>query len=192
MKTFARKLTIGGFVAAALCVPAFAAQDAKPAAQTPPPQGQPEGNPNDPFYRKPKPVPVPVEKDSNKPVPVPFPTFEQRQQDYLRARQEARARNAAEPNPIGQYLVSELAVIGVYETDTGTGAFIQAIPTNTTFFVSIGTRVYNGEIVSINTGQNFDLGQVTFRQLTKYRVKKKEQDVVDTVTKTIGSTAPKP
>lgn len=142
---------------------------------------------SDPFYRKPKPVKVPEDKDANKPVLIPFPTFEQRSQEYLQSRQSARSMGRAEPDPIGQYLVSELNVTGVFETDRGPGAFVQAIPTNTTFFVYNGTRVYNGEIVTINTGTDFNLGQVVFRELTRYRVKKKEIEQVNTVTKAVGS-----
>jgi hypothetical protein len=182
MKTLAKQLTLGAVAIGVLGLPTAAGSP----PQQQPQQPQQQEPSNDPFYRKPKPVPVPVDKDSNKPVPVPFPPIEQRRQDFLRSREEAKARGLPEPNAIGMYLVSELNVLGVYETDTGLGAFIQAVPTNTTFFVSPGTRVYNGEIVTINTGQNFDLGQVVFRQLTKYRVKKKEQDVVDTVTKSIA------
>lgn len=183
MKTSAKKLTLGAMTIGVLGISAAAGQTPAPAPQQ---QQQPDSS-SDPFYRKPKPVPVPVDKDANKPVPVPFPPIEQRRQDFLRAREDAKARGLPEPNPIGMYLVSELNVLGVYETDTGLGAFIQAVPTNTTFFVSPGTRVYNGEITRINTGQNFDLGQVEFKQLTKYRIKKKEQDVVDVVTKSIAS-----
>ena len=145
----------------------------------------------DPFARKPKPVKVPESRDANKPVQVPFPPLAQRQQDYLNERQKARAKGLPDPDPIGQYLVNELNVTGVFETDTGVGAFVQAIPTNTTFFVGPGTKVYNGEILSITGGSNFDLGQVMFRELTKYRVKKKEQDVINTVTKTVSAPAGK-
>ncbi len=175
------KFILGAVAVTCLGLPVAAVQQQE---GTPPP---PSDSGNDPFYRKPKPVKVPVEKDANKPVPIPFPPYEQRKQDYLRSRDEAKARGLPEPSAIGQYLVSELAVIGVYETDGSSGAFIVATPTNTTFFVGPGTRVYNGEIVAVNTGQNFDLGQVVFRQLTKYRVKKKEQDVVDMVTKPVAS-----
>ena len=126
-------------------------------------------------------------KDTNKPVLIPFPPLEQRQADFQKSRQEARAKGLPEPDPIGQYLVNELVVTGVFETDTGSGAFILAKPTNTTFFVGAGTRVYNGEILAVNTGANFDLGQVVFREMTRYRLKKQEQNVVSTVTKPVES-----
>jgi hypothetical protein len=178
MKRHLTKIALAAAVTACLGLPSAAQENQ---TQSPPP--------NDPFYRKPKPVKVPESKDSNKPVQIPFPTLAQRQQDYLQAKQAARARNLPEPDPIGQYLVSELNVTGVFQTDQGVGAFVQAIPTNTTFFVSPGTKVYNGEIVTINTGSNFDLGQVVFREMTKYRVKKKEQNVINTVTKPVTGPA---
>ncbi len=172
MKRHITKITLAAVAIVGLGLPVAARQD-----------------PNDPFKRVPKKPPVvPEEKDANKPVPIPFPPLEQRQQDYLQAKQRARAQGLPEPDAIGQYLVNELNVTGVFETDTGVGAFVQAVPTNTTFFVTAGTRVFNGEIVRINTGANFDLGQVEFREMTKYRVKKKEQSVVNTVTKAV--TAP--
>lgn len=165
-------------VAACLALPAGAQQQ------------QPEpANQNDPFYTKPPKVKVPEDQNSKQPVLIPFPSFEQRNQEYMQARQLARSQGRPEPDPIGQYLVSELTVTGVFETDRGPGAFIQAAPTNSTFFVYNGTRVYNGEIVGINTGSDFNLGQVMFRELTKYRVKKKEIEQVNTVTKSVGAGA---
>src|SRR5215207_6485354 len=115
MKNHITKITLAAAAVAVLGLPAAARPPQDPAS-------------NDPFYRKPKPVVVPENKDANKPVPVPFPPLEQRQQDYLRAKQEARQRGGAEPDPIVQYLVSELVVTGVFETDNGVGAFVQAIP----------------------------------------------------------------
>ena len=171
-------IAIGTAAAIGLALPATAQEPQPPPAAAPA---------NDPFYRKPKPVAVAQPKDANKPVLVPFPPIEQRQADFQRSRQDARSKGLPEPDPIGQYLVDELVVTGVFETDTGTGAFILAKPTNTTFFVGAGTRVYNGEIMAINTGANFDLGQVVFRKMTRYRLKKQEQNVVDTVTKSVES-----
>ena len=148
---------------------------------------------NDPFTRVPKKVTKPPaeEKDASKPVLVPFPPLEQRQQDYLREKQLARSQRRPEPDAIGQYLVSELAVTGVFQTDRGVGAFIQAIPTKTTFFVTPGTRVFNGKIETIVTGSNFDLGQVVFTEMTVYEEKKKKKEVYNTVTKTIAAPAGK-
>jgi hypothetical protein len=179
MKHRLAHIALGTAAAVCLALPATA-QDAKPPATATPP-------PNDPFYKKPKPVEVAQPKNVNVPVLIPFPPLEQRQADFQRSRQDARAKGLPEPDPIGQYLVDELVVTGVFETDTGTGAFILARPTNTTFFVGAGTRVYNGEIMAVNTGANFDLGQVVFRKMTRYRFKKQEQNKIDTVTKPVES-----
>lgn len=171
------KTSIAAVALACLAVPA-GAQDAAP--------------PNDPFFRKPPPkTRVAEERDTNKPVLIPFPSFEQRNQEFLQAKQRARAQGMAEPDPLGQYLVSEVSVVGVFQSERGPGAFVQAGPTGTTFFVYGGTRLYNGEIVSINSGTDFNLGQVVFREMTKYRVKKKETEQVNTVTKSVGAPAPR-
>jgi hypothetical protein len=165
------------FVKVSLAVAALAALVLPVAAQQ-----------KDPFYREPKKkAKVVEERDTNKPVLVPFPSFEQRSQEYLQARQVARSSGAAEPEPIGQYLVNEVTVTGVFQTDRGPGAFVQAGPSKTTFYVYTGTRLYNGEIVAINTGSDFNLGQVVFREMTKYRIKKKEIEQVNTVTKSVGA-----
>ncbi len=176
------KVLVGAVAIAALGLPVLAQEPAAPAApaQTPPS--------SDPFFR---PVPAktkaPEQKDADKPVLIPFPTLEQRQAEFQRSRQEAAARGLKEPEAIGQYLVSELLVTGVFQTDEGTGAFILATPTSTTFFVKSGTRVYNGKIVSINTGADFSVGQVGFEELTKYRIRKKEENRVNVITKAVTS-----
>lgn len=158
------------FAALAFPVGAMHAQDqqAPPAAQVPP------ANEHDPFFRKPKPqTQAPKVAKANEPVLVPPPTLAERQADFQKNKDLARQRGLPDPDPIGTYLVSELVVTGVFETDSGIGAFVQAIPTKTTFFVGKGTRVYNGDVKAINTGQNFDLGAVVFHQTDKYKIKNK-------------------
>ena len=178
------KALVGAILVASLFVPvAVSAQDpAPPPAQTPP------SNDGDPFRRVvPKATKVPEQKDADKPVLIPFPTLDQRRAEFQQSRQRAAGSGQIEPDPIGQYLVSELSVTGMFQTDEGIGAFILAIPTNTTFFVRSGTRVYNGEIVSINSGTDFGVGQVVFRELTKYRIRKKEENRVNMITKAVTS-----
>lgn len=178
------KAVIGAVALACVGLPIASGQEKPapaPAAQAPPS--------NDPFFRvPPKKTKAPEQKDADKPVLIPFPTLDQRQAEFQRIRQETLARRLPEPDAIQQYLVSELQVTGVFETDEGVGAFILAGPTNTTFFAKAGTRVYNGEIVSINTGTDFTIGQVVFRELTKYRIRKKEENRVNMITKAV--TAP--
>ena len=186
-KIFERTL-VGAVAIACLGLTVSAQDPAPPPAQTPPSTG----GYVDPFSRPtPKTVKVPEQKDADKPVLIPFPTLDQRQAEFQMSRAEAGRRGQPEPDAIGQYLVSELTVTGMFQTDEGTGAFILAGPTNNTFFVKAGTRVYNGEIVAINTGTDFGVGQVVFRELTKYRIRKKEENRVNMITKAVTSPAPK-
>lgn len=179
------------FLSAALvaCLAApVVAQDPAPPPATPPAQGG--GGYVDPFGRPvPKTVKVPEQKDADKPVLVPFPALDQRRAEFQASRQSAVRAGRDEPEAIWQYLVSELTVTGIFETDDGLGAFILAAPTQTTFFVKAGTRVYNGEIVSISPGTDFGVGQVVFRELTKYRIRKKEENRVNMVTRAVTSPA---
>lgn len=157
--------------------------------------GQAPQDPTDPFGQPPKKTVKPAAEaaDANKPVLKPYPPLEQRQAEYLHEKQQARAKGLPEPNPIGQYLVKELRITGVFETENGIGAFVEATPTQTTFFVGPRTRVYNGEIVSINTGTDFNIGQVLFNERTVYVVgkgkKQKEQVQVTPVTMAVGAGA---
>lgn len=179
------ELTLASAVAIAFLGLSVSAQDPAPApAQTPPSSGGYQ----DPFSRPPpKTVKVPEQKDSDKPVLIPFPTLDQRQAEYQQSRAMASRAGQPEPDAIGQYLVSELVVTGMFQTDEGVGAFVLATPTNNTFFAKAGTRVYNGEIVTINSGSDFGVGQVVFRELTKYRIRKKEENRVNMITKAVAS-----
>lgn len=83
----------------------------------------------------------------------PFPSAQQRLQEYLTKRQHAKAVGAKLPSPLSAYLVSELEVNGIYKTKEGWGAFVRAKTTDTTFFVRIGDKAFNGEIVRIEPRQ---------------------------------------
>ena len=173
---------------AGLAVPAGAT---RPQDQQAPP-APPPGSEHDPFYKKPKPqTTAPKVQKANEPVPVPPPTLAERQADFQKNKDLARQRGMPDPDPIGTYLVSELVVTGVFETDQGVGAFVMATPTRTTFFVGKGTRVYNGDIKAINTGQNFDLGAVVFMETSKFKIKNKVEsktvEVVKPVTGPVGA-----
>lgn len=177
----------GAVAIACLGIPALAQDPPKDAAK-PPQTGA--GGYKDPFDRpQPKTVKVPEQKDADKPVLIPFPTLDQRRAEFQVSRASAISKGQPEPEAIGQYLVSELLVTGMFQTDEGVGAFVLAMPTSTTFFVKTGTRVYNGEIVSINSAQDFGVGQVVFRELTKYRIRKKEENRVNMITKAVTSPA---
>src|SRR5437588_5790392 len=78
-----------------------------------------------------------------------FPTLEVRRADFRQKVEQARARNTSEPDPVMQYLVSELEVTGVFQDERGHGAFVRAQPSGTMFFIRRGVRCFNGEVVSI-------------------------------------------
>jgi len=78
-----------------------------------------------------------------------FPTLDARRAEFRQKAEKARALDGAEPDPVSQYLVSELEITGVFRDDRGYGAFVRAQPTGTMFFVRNGARVFNGEVVRI-------------------------------------------
>ena len=79
--------------------------------------------------------------------------------------------------------MSELSVTGIFETDQGLGAFVEVNATKQTFFVPVGTRVYNGELIEIKTKTNPP--QVVFREQIDYIVKKVKTPDVHTVVKPV-------
>ena len=83
-------------------------------------------------------------------------------------------RGLAEPNPIMQYLVSEIEVTGVFRDDNGYGAFVRAIPTGTTFFIRRGARCYNGEVLRIESDTSDSGAKVTFRQESFVEINNKQ------------------
>jgi hypothetical protein len=113
-----------------------------------------------------------------------FPTLDVRRAEFRQKVETARARDAAEPNPVSQYLVSELEVTGVFRDERGFGAFVRAQPTGTMFFVRNGTRVYNGEVVRIG-GDAADPGaaKVVFREVSYMEVNGKQSPQEQVVTK---------
>jgi hypothetical protein len=78
-----------------------------------------------------------------------FPPFEQRHAEWVRRRELALNTGAPDPDPLGQYLVSEVVVTGTFETDTGPGVFLYATPTQNTFFATAGVELYNGRLTQI-------------------------------------------
>lgn len=121
----------------------------------------------DPFKKVVKPPQKPGTAGKPKePKPIGFPTLEERRAKYKLLTDEYADKGWAEPNPVMQYLVSELEIIGVFRDDLGFGAFVRAAPTGSTFFIRRGSRCYNGEILRIE-GDTSDSGaKVTFRQET--------------------------
>jgi len=158
--------------------------------QTPPQQAPPSGDAakpqtvpgNDPFFRYTPPKTKTV-IEPEKPVPIPFPTLEQRQQDFKQEKAKARTTRQPDPNPVGQFLVSELTVTGIFETDAGLGAFVQA-PDKSMYFISPGTKVFNGELVEIKSAD--EPPRVVFRERIDYSYKKQVKTEIRPVEKQVS------
>jgi hypothetical protein len=180
MKQHRFKLT---FAAAALAV-GFAAVPA--AAQAPV---------DDPFYQppaKPKVAKPAAPPEPDKPTAVPVPTISQRTQEYQAIRQQAIQSRQPVPNPVGQYLVSEVSVLGVFETEKGLGVFVEAGPTKQTFFITPGTKLYNGELIEIQPGNFSQPARAVFRERIDYVFKKVRKPDIHTVVKVVGQTTTQP
>jgi hypothetical protein len=152
-------------------------------AQTPSPQ-LPE---NDPFYKPPTKKPSDTKKATTpeKWSEVPPPSLEQRAQEYQMKRQDARTRRQPEPNPVWQFLVGELRVMGIYEVDGRQGVFVEAGPQKQTFFLTEGTPVYNGQLIRVVPSDYPSPGKAVFRQETEYTLKKQRKRDVQEITKTV-------
>ena len=114
-----------------------------------------------------------------------YPTLDVRRAEFRQKVDQARARDGAEPDPVSQYLVSELEITGVFRDDRGFGAFVRAQPTGTMFFVRNGARIYNGEVLRIG-GDSSDPGaaKVMFREVSYQEVNGKQSQLERMVTKT--------
>jgi hypothetical protein len=98
------------------------------------------------------------------PKPLGFPSLEERRAKYRTMVDDNIDRGITEPNPVVQYLVSELEVTGVFRDDSGFGAFVKAVPTGTTMFIRRGARCFNGEVLRIEDDTSDSGAKVTFRQ----------------------------
>ena len=148
---------------------------------------------DDPFYQppaKPKVAAAPKPAEPDKPTLVPVPTISQRTQEFQATRQRAVQENRPVPNPVGQYLVSEVTVLGVFETENGLGVFVEAEPTKQSFFITTGTRLYNGELIEIQPGSFSQPARAVFRERVEYVFRKVRKPDIHTVVKTVGQTAP--
>jgi hypothetical protein len=82
----------------------------------------------------------------------PWPDFTSRHSEWVRRKELAAEAGTTGPDPLLQYLVAEVVVTGVFETDGGYGVFLFATPTGTTFFVAPGASLFNGRLDSIAPG----------------------------------------
>ena len=116
-----------------------------------------------------------------------YPSLDVRRAEFRQKVEQARARDGAEPDPVSQYLVSELDITGVFRDDRGPGAFVRAQPTGTMFFVRNGARCYNGEVLRIG-GDASDPGaaKVVFREKSNQEVNGKQTEQERMVTKAPG------
>jgi hypothetical protein len=97
-----------------------------------------------------------------------FPALAVRRAEFQQKVQAAVAQDHPEPDPVMQYLVSELDVTGVFRDDRGFGAFVRAQPTGTTFYVRSGARLYNGEVLRIeNDDSDGEGSRVLFREISR-------------------------
>jgi hypothetical protein len=118
----------------------------------------------DPFRRTVKPK---GQKAKNmQPRTMGFPGLEVRRAEFRQKVQQAVAADKAEPDPVSQYLVSEIDIMGVFRDDRGFGAFVRAQPTGTTFFVRGGSRLYNGEVLRITGDEGDGSARVQFREVS--------------------------
>ena len=113
-----------------------------------------------------------------------FPSLDVRRAEFRQKIDQARARDGAEPDPVSQYLVSELEITGVFRDDRGFGAFVRAQPSGTMFFVRNGARCYNGEVMRI-TGDGSDStgAKVLFREVSYMELNGKRSPQEQVVTK---------
>ena len=111
-----------------------------------------------------------------------FPSLDVRRAEFRQKVDAAHSRDMGEPDPVSQYLVSELEITGVFRDDRGFGAFVRAQPSGTMFFVRNGARCYNGEVMRI-VGEGADSGaKVLFKEVsyTEQNGKRSPQEQVVT------------
>jgi hypothetical protein len=126
----------------------------------------------DPFKKAVKPKPG---KSPKTPRALGFPTLDARRAEFRQKVEVARTRGMSEPDPVQQYLISELDITGIFRDERGEGAFVRAQPTGTMFFVRRGTACYNGEIVRIETdGAETGGAKVLFREVSYLEVNGKQ------------------
>jgi hypothetical protein len=124
---------------------------------------------------------------SKTPKAVGFPALDVRRAEFRQRVVEARRTGRAEPEPLTQYLVSELDVLGVFADERGQGVFLRAQPTGTTFFVRKGDKCYNGQIARVE-GDASDLAgsRVVFNERSFAEVEGKQTPTDRLVVKTAG------
>lgn len=109
------------------------------------------------------------------PKTLGFPPLEVRRAEFQQKVAQHRVTGLPEPDPLTQYLVNELDVIGVFQDGQGPGAFLRAQPTGTTFYVRRGARCYNGEVLRVESDESDAIGtRVMFREVSYVDVGNKQ------------------
>ena len=106
----------------------------------------------------------------------------------------ALGSGAAEPDPLWQYLVSEVIVTGVFETEDGMGVFVHATPTGNTFFARPGAELYNGRLVEVRPGASgfADAAEAVFAERSQAGAARTVVKRVETVPAPAPTPAPSP
>src|SRR5262252_2754051 len=140
----------------------------------------------DPFKRTVKPRAAAKAKQMQNRA-LGYPSLDVRRAEFRQKVDQARSRDGSEPDPVSQYLVSELDITGVFRDERGPGAFVRAQPTGTMFFVRNGAKCYNGEVLRI-ASETSDPGgaKVMFREVSYQEVNGKQTPQERTVTKAPG------
>jgi hypothetical protein len=117
-----------------------------------------------------------------------FPSLDTRRAQFRQKLVQAHTSGAAEPNPLGQYLVSELNVIGTFTDENGPGVFLRAQPSGTTFFVRRGAKCFNGEVARIESDPaDLSNARVVFKETSYTEQDGKQTPSERLVTKSVGS-----
>jgi hypothetical protein len=124
---------------------------------------------------------------SKTPRAVGFPALDVRRAEFRQKVIVARKSGQAEPDPLTQYLVSELDVLGVFSDEHGQGVFLRAQPTGTTFFVRQSTKCYNGQVLRVES-DSADLAgsRVVFKETSFTEVDGKQTQTDRLVSKAAG------
>lgn len=94
---------------------------------------------------------------------VPWPSYEERELEWKRKREQARREGRPEPMPSERYLIEELQIMGLYKKSDGSGAFIKPKPSaSAILYASVGNKFYNGSI------QRIEGNQVIVEEISRY------------------------
>jgi len=137
----------------------------------------------DPFKRVPKVVKQAKAKSLGSRM-LGFPTLDARRAEFRQKVQQAAAADRPEPDPVSQYLVTEVDITGVFRDDRGLGAFVRAQPSGTMFSVRNGSHLYNGEVVRIQPDEGEGTARVQFREVSYVEVNGKQSPQERVVVKT--------